>query len=131
MTKVLIVDEDTEVLRLLRVKLSAAGYEISRARDGQEAKNLAADVQPDVVVMELLFPDMDGLELMSFLQADRSSAPIMVVLSNQTEDTDIASAFAAGAADFVTKPFSPQALLERIRVNLIRAGLHSIDQNGE
>ena len=67
MNKILIVDEDNDVLRLLRVKLSAAGYETSQARDGKEALNLAEDQQPGIVIMETQLPGMDGLVLLSQL----------------------------------------------------------------
>jgi DNA-binding response OmpR family regulator len=122
MTKVLLVDEDTDVLRLLRVKLNGAGYETLRARDGQEALALAESGRPDLVVMELLLPDIDGGDLVARLQAG-ASAPRVIVLSVKNGDDDIAAALAAGAADYVTKPFSPQALIERIRVTQIRSGL--------
>lgn len=125
MTKILIVDEDTDVLRLLRVKLGGAGYEVSRARDGQEALSLAASVQPDVVVAETLLGDIDGLELVARLRQITAPAPIVIALSGQHSDEDIAAALVAGADDFVAKPFSPTGLLERIRVNVIRTGVAS------
>ncbi len=123
MTKILIVDEDNDVLRLLRIKLNGAGYEVAQARDGQEALALAEIEQPDLVITELLLPDVDGIDLLSRLGADKSSQPLTLVLSGKTADEEIAAALSAGAVDYVTKPFSPQGLLERIRVNLIRAGL--------
>ena len=123
MTRILIVDEDTDVLRLLEVKLKGAGYETSRARDGGEALTLAGTDQPDVILMELLLPDTDGVELISRLRNSVKPAPIVITLSTRTADEDIHAALASGAADYVTKPFSPQALLERIRVNLVMARL--------
>jgi two-component system KDP operon response regulator KdpE len=124
MTKILTVDEDTDVLRLLRIKLGAAGYEVVRARDGQEALAAAQpedDAAPDMIITELLLPDVDGVALLARLAA-LPSAPVLIALSARTDHATIAAALAAGAADYVTKPFSPQALLERIRLNLIRAG---------
>ena len=85
--------------------------------------SLAETEQPDLVITELLLPDMDGIDLLSRLGADKSSQPLTLVLSGKTADEEIAAALSAGAVDYVTKPFSPQGLLERIRVNLIRAGL--------
>jgi two-component system phosphate regulon response regulator PhoB len=126
MVNILLVDEDTDVLRLLQAKLGRAGYAISRARDGREAQALAAAVQPDVVVMELLLPDMDGLELLAHLHANSSAHPLTLILSSKMEDADIAAAFAAGAVDYITKPFSPQALLERIRVACIRENVPTV-----
>lgn len=121
MTKILIVDEDTDVLRLLRVKLTGAGYEVSLARDGKEALTLAEQGPPEVVVMELILPDIHGLELLTKLQAQMAPVPLVIVLTSEGAEEAIAKAFAAGAADYLTKPFSPQGLLERLRVNLIRA----------
>jgi DNA-binding response OmpR family regulator len=126
MTKILIVDEDTDVLRLLRVKLSGAGYEVSRAQDGQEALALAEAEQPELIVTELLLPDVDGIDLLSRLQSATAIRPLIVVLSGKTTDADIAAALSAGAVDYVTKPFSPQGLLERIRVNMIRTQLADV-----
>ena len=122
MVNILTVDEDTDVLRLLRIKLSAAGYTVTRARDGQEALAAAQpDDAPDVIITEMLLPDMDGVDVVRRLAA-LPSAPLVIVLSGEREDAAMAAAFAAGATDYVTKPFSPQGLLERVRVNLIRAG---------
>lgn len=128
MTKILIVDEDTDVLRLLRVKLSAAGYQTSQARDGKEALAVAESEHPDMVVMELLLPDMDGLALLSKIRKVHKPAPLILILSREAADEQIQSALSAGAADYLTKPFSPQVLLERLRVNQIRAGLVAVDQ---
>lgn len=123
MTRILIVDEDSDVLRLLRVKLGGAGYEVSRARDGQEALSLAVSTQPHVVVTETLLGDVDGMELVTRLRGAAVPAPLVIVLSGQQDDEAIAAVFAAGADDFVGKPFSPTGLLERIRVNMLRAGV--------
>ncbi len=123
MKRIMIVDEDTDVLRLLRVKLTGAGYAISRARDGKEALTLAAKDQPDIVVMELLLPDIGGYTLLTQLRTSVSPSPLIIILSREGTDADISAALSAGAADYLTKPFSPQVLLERIRVNVIQANL--------
>jgi DNA-binding response OmpR family regulator len=123
MTKILIVDEDNDVLRLLRIKLAGAGYEVIQARDGREALALAEIEQPDLVITEILLPDIDGIDLIARLGAVGKSLSLTLVLSDKTGDDDIAAALSAGAVDYVTKPFSPQGLLERIRINLIRVGL--------
>lgn len=122
MIKILIVDEDTDVLRLLRIKLNAAGYAVVRARDGQEALAALDQEAPDMVIMELLLPDVNGIGLIAQMAA-RPSAPQILVLSSRATDEAIAASLTLGASDYVTKPFSPQALLERIRVNLIRAAM--------
>ncbi|MCA9950423.1 MAG: response regulator transcription factor [Anaerolineales bacterium] len=131
MSRILIVDEDAAVRRLLRIKLKAAGYEISQARDGQEALALFKEMQPDIVIIEPILPDLDGITILSDMQSDTESIPVILVLSSQTADTHITHALQAGADDYVTKPFSPQALVERIRVNLIRAGLDASPAQGK
>lgn len=130
MTQILIVDEDTDVLRLLRIKLNGAGYDILRARDGAEALAHAAEQRPDLVVIEQLLPDMSGLELLESIEAILGPAAPVIVLSAESDDETIAALLSAGAADYVIKPFSPQALLERIRVNLIRAKLGAAVEEG-
>lgn len=123
MEKILIVDKDTDVLRLLRIKLTAAGYKVSLARDGKEARTMVERENPDLVLTELLLPDINGYAFLSQLIQETSSPPIVMVLSSQGTNEDISTALSKGAVDYITKPFSPQVLLERIRVNLIRANL--------
>ena len=123
MKKILIVDKDTDVLRLLRIKLTAAGYKVSLARDGKEARTMVERENPDLVLTELLLPDINGYAFLSQLIQETSSPPIVMVLSSQGTNEDISTALSKGAVDYITKPFSPQVLLERIRVNLIRANL--------
>ena len=110
------------MLRLLSIKLNAAGYVVTRARDGQEALAALAEEAPDVVITELLLPDVNGIALIAQIAA-RPSPPLILVLSSRDTDEAIAAALTLGAADYITKPFSPQGLLERIRVNLIRAAM--------
>lgn len=125
MTTVLIVDEDTSVLRLLDVKLSGAGFEVMRARDGSEALALAQAESPDVVVTEVLLPDIEQPDYLMLLRKTVPNA-LVLVLSSLHMDETIASALAIGADDFMSKPFSPLALLERLRVNLIRTRQNAI-----
>jgi two-component system KDP operon response regulator KdpE len=122
MTRILIVDEDTDVLRLLRIKLTNAGYEVLRARDSREALQIVAGQQPEVVLTELVLSDCDGMEFLEQLSLAAAS-PLVLALSSRNSDDAIAAALAAGADDYLSKPFSPQALLERLRVNLLRGGL--------
>ncbi|MCB0183862.1 MAG: response regulator transcription factor, partial [Caldilineaceae bacterium] len=113
-------------LRLLQVKLSRAGYTVSRARDGCEAQEVATSEQPHLVLMELLLPDTDGVELLGQLRTATPTPPLTLILSAKTEDAMIAAALTAGAVDYITKPFSPQGVLERIRIALIRASLLTV-----
>ena len=111
--KILIADDDPQLLRALRITLTAKGYEIITAADGEEAISLAADERPDVLLLDLGMPRFDGLDV---IQAIRgwSDAPILVV-SGRTGAGDKVEALDAGADDYVTKPFLVEELLARIR----------------
>lgn len=119
--KILTVDSDAEVLRLLDIRLKKAGYEVIAANNGSDALGLAQTEAPAVVITRVRLPGMDGLALTRRLKA-LPHPPLVILLTMLTGDQDIVNAFAAGADDFMTKPFSPLVLLERIRVNLIRTG---------
>jgi len=114
MTKVLIVDDEAQLLRALRINLKARGYEVTTADDGVSALAVAARVRPDVVILDLGLPDMDGVEVIHGLRG-WSAVPI-VVLSGRSESGDKVDALDAGADDYVTKPFGMEELLARLRV---------------
>lgn len=111
--KILIVDDDPQILRALRITLTVKGYEVLSAADGARAVAVAVDEHPDVYLVDLGMPHLDGLAV---IQAVRgwSSAPILVV-SGRTGSSDKVQALDAGADDYVTKPFSIDELLARIR----------------
>ena len=119
-TKILIVDSDAEVRRLLDIRLKKAGYQVVLTGDGHEALQLAQTEQPEVVITRVRLPGLDGLALTRRLKA-QPHPPLVILLTMLTRDQDITAGFAAGIDDYMTKPFSPLVLLERIRVNLIRA----------
>ncbi|MEU8006158.1 response regulator [Catellatospora sp. NPDC049111] len=113
MTKVLIVDDEPQILRALRINLRARGYEIEVAGDGASALRVASAYHPDVLVLDLGLPDMDGIDVIRGLRG-WSAVPI-VVLSGRTGSEDKVQALDAGADDYVTKPFGVDELLARIR----------------
>jgi two-component system KDP operon response regulator KdpE len=113
MTRVLIVDDEPQILRALRINLHARGYEVHTAVDGAQALHVAASAHPDLMVLDLGLPDMDGVEIIRKL---REWTPIpIVVLSGRADSRDKVDALDAGADDYVTKPFSVDELLARIR----------------
>jgi len=118
-TKVLVVDDEPQIVRALRINLSARGYEVSTAASGQEALQVAAAVRPDVVVLDLGLPDIDGATVIEGLRG-WTSVPI-IVLSARTDSGDKVSALDAGADDYVTKPFGMDELLARLRAAVRRA----------
>ena len=118
MTKVLIVEDEPMLVRTLRISLEAQGYEVFTASGGIGALTTASRVLPDMVVLDLELPDMDGLEVLAGLRG-RSSVPV-IVLSGRTDPAIRVNALKAGADDYITKPFSPDELLARIRAAGVR-----------
>ncbi len=110
MTRVLVVDDEPQLLRVLRVHLQARGYEVDAAADGRSALELAAQSLPDVVVLDLGLPDVSGVEVIAGLRG-WTQVPI-IILSVHDQEADKITALDAGADDYVTKPFS-MALLTR------------------
>jgi two-component system, OmpR family, KDP operon response regulator KdpE len=119
MTRVLIVDDDTQLLRALRINLTARGYTIITAAEGRTALRAAADRQPDVIVLDLGLPDLDGTDVITQLRTF-TQAPI-IVLSARTDSTDKVQALDRGADDYVTKPFGVDELMARLRAAVRRA----------
>jgi two-component system KDP operon response regulator KdpE len=118
-TRVLVVDDEPQIVRALRINLSARGYEVSTAATGQEALKVAASARPDVVVLDLGLPDIDGTTVIEGLRG-WTSVPI-IVLSARVDSGDKVSALDAGADDYVTKPFGMDELLARLRAAVRRA----------
>jgi two-component system KDP operon response regulator KdpE len=116
---VLVVDDETQIRRLLRVCLEAAGYRVEEAASGQEGITQAAQRRPDVVVLDLGLPDLDGVSVLKRLR-EWSQVPV-VVLSVRDREEDKIAALDNGADDYVTKPFSTGELLARLRVALRHA----------
>jgi two-component system, OmpR family, KDP operon response regulator KdpE len=112
-TRVLVVDDEPQILRALRINLRVRHYEVSVAADGAQALAEAARHPPDVVILDLGLPDLDGVEVIQGLRG-WTSAPI-IVLSGRADSTDKVEALDAGADDYVTKPFAMDELLARIR----------------
>jgi two-component system, OmpR family, alkaline phosphatase synthesis response regulator PhoP len=110
MSKVLIVDDEPDVLLLLRVNLEASGYETVLAADGETALTRIDDSVPDLVLLDIMMPVMDGWGVLRAL-ADRADAPRVVVVSAKSSDRDVVRALTSGALDYVTKPFDPDDLI--------------------
>ena len=113
MTRILIVDDEPQILRALRINLTARQYDVHVAADGAEALRTAASARPDLIVLDLGLPDIDGVQVIREL---RTWTPVpIVVLSGRADSRDKVDALDAGADDYVTKPFSIDELLARIR----------------
>jgi two-component system KDP operon response regulator KdpE len=117
--RVLVVDVQPQIVRALSTNLRERGYEVDAAGDGEAALRLAADHRPDIVVLDLGLPGMDGIEVVRGLRA-WTSVPV-IVLSVRDGERDKVAALDAGADDYVTKPFGMDELLARLRAALRRA----------
>jgi two-component system alkaline phosphatase synthesis response regulator PhoP len=116
--KVLVVDDDVKTVELVRLYLDRDGYQVLTAYDGVEALRLARESYPDLIVLDLMLPDIDGLELCRTLRRE-SDVPI-IMLTARTTDQDKLTGLDLGADDYVTKPFSPKELAARVRAVLRR-----------
>jgi len=117
--RILVIDDEKQIRRLLKVSLSEHGYEVEDAPSGQEGLAQAVTYKPDLVLLDLGLPDMDGLEVIRHLR-EWSKVPA-IILSVRESEGDKISALDAGADDYVTKPFGMGELLARIRAALRHA----------
>ena len=113
MSRILVVDDEPQILRALRINLRVRDYEVITAATGAEALQQASQHPPDLVILDLGLPDLDGVEVIHGLRG-WTSAPI-IVLSGRADSTDKVEALDAGADDYVTKPFGMEELLARMR----------------
>ena len=120
MTGILIVDDDRQLLRALRINFTARGYQVLLAPDGATGLALAGKHRPDLVVVDLGLPDIDGIEVVTGIRG-WSGVPIIVLSARHAEQAKV-NALDAGADDYVTKPFGIDELLARVRAALRRAG---------
>jgi two-component system alkaline phosphatase synthesis response regulator PhoP len=111
--KILVVDDDAKIVELVKLYLNRDGYVVITAFDGKEALRLARESHPDLIVLDIMLPGMNGLEICRALRAE-SSVPI-ILLTAKTTEADRISGLDLGADDYVTKPFSPKELAARVR----------------
>ena len=125
MTRVLVVDDEPQILRALRINLRVREYEVHVAATGAEALQMASRYPPDLVILDLGLPDLDGVEVIQGLRG-WTKAPI-IVLSGRADSTDKVEALDAGADDYITKPFGVEELLARMRAAVRRTGVAAED----
>jgi len=116
--RVLVVDDDAKTMELVKLYLNRDGYKVLTAYDGVEALRLAREAHPDLIVLDLMLPGIDGLEVCRTLRGE-SDVPI-IMLTARTTDEDKLTGLGLGADDYVTKPFSPRELAARVRAVLRR-----------
>jgi two-component system phosphate regulon response regulator PhoB len=118
---ILVVDDEENILELVRFNLSKEGYRVACAATGEEALKGARAQSPDLIVLDLMLPGLDGLEVCKILKRDAKTERIpIVMLTAKGEESDIVTGLELGADDYVTKPFSPKVLIARIRAVLRR-----------
>jgi DNA-binding response OmpR family regulator len=117
--KVVIADDDPDIRRLVQITVSNAGCDVTVASDGEQALELIRQAPPDLVILDVLMPRMDGWEVARELKADpvTQGIPIMF-LTSRGQEHDVLEGFSSGAADYMVKPFSPRELQVRVRAVL-------------
>ncbi|HUV62499.1 MAG TPA: response regulator transcription factor [Sedimentisphaerales bacterium] len=119
---ILVVDDEEDVLELVRYNLDRSGYHVETATSGEEALAKARRKLPDLVILDLMLPGMDGLDVCKKLKNDAKTEGLpIIVLTAKSEESDIVTGLELGADDYVTKPFSPKVLIARVRRILRRA----------
>jgi two-component system phosphate regulon response regulator PhoB len=113
---ILIVDDEEDVLELVRYNLQKEGYRTETATSGEEVLKKARSILPDLIILDLMLPGIDGLQVCKNLKGDTKTQSIpIIMLTAKGEDTDIVAGLELGAEDYVTKPFSPKVLIARVR----------------
>ncbi len=121
-TKILIVEDETAIREMIAFHLSRAGYVTLEAENCKDARELLADKQPDLALVDWMLPDMSGLELVRMLKRDRANDDLAIImLTARADEYDKVAGLEGGADDYITKPFSPRELVARIQAVLRRA----------
>ena len=120
--KILCVDDEPDILEILKYNLSSEGYDVSTAKDGKSALKIANDKVPNVIIMDIMMPNMDGIEACEALRAnDRFNDTLIMFLTARGEDYSHIAAYEAGADDYVTKPVKPKILVSKVKGLLRRS----------
>ena len=123
--KILVVDDEIYIVHILDFSLGMEGYEVLTALDGEQALEKARAEKPDLIVLDIMMPKLDGYETCKLLKSDESTRGIPVILlSAKGRNVDQKIGFEVGADDYITKPFSPRKLVERINAILGQTNSH-------
>jgi len=129
---ILIVEDEEDILALIHYNLTREGYKVLTATSGEQGVKLACEHQPDLVILDLMLPGIDGLQVCRELkQRDNTRHIAVIMLTAKGEEADIVTGLELGAADYVTKPFSPRVLLARIKAVLRRSEQAPADPESE
>ncbi len=127
-TKILVIDDEQSILDLVTAYLGNEGYEFRTAMDGPSGLKAARVFKPDLIVLDIMLPGMDGIELLSRLR--RESDVYVIMLTAKSEETDKIVGLSVGADDYLTKPFSPRELVSRVRAVLRRTESSGVSTHG-
>jgi DNA-binding response OmpR family regulator len=126
--KVLAVDDEPDVLGLVETKLQKAGFQVSIASNGQEAVDKALREKPDLILLDVMLPKLDGLSACTRIKQEMGEdAPIIILLTARGQEADVVEGLSCGADDYMVKPFAPRELVARVNVALIKAGKSNAD----
>ena len=120
--KVLIVDDEKAIVDILKYNLQKNEFETAEAYDGAEALRLARETDPDIILLDIVMPNMDGFEVCKALRDDGNNVPI-IMLTAREDETDKVFGLEIGADDYITKPFSIRELMARVRANIRRVAV--------
>jgi len=124
--KILCVDDEPDILEILKYNLSNEGYQISTAKDGKIAVKKAKETHPNLIIMDIMMPNMDGIEACEILRSDEGfNDTLIMFLTARGEDYSYVAAYEAGADDYVTKPVKPKILLSKVKGLLRRSKKYS------
>lgn len=118
--KILVVDDESNILDVVELYLLREGYKVLRAADGATALSLYAEQKPDLVLLDIMLPQIDGMEVLRRLRAQGPQAAPVILLTAKSQEEDKLSGLETGADDYITKPFSPRELVARVKVALRR-----------
>ncbi len=130
--KILIVDDDATMVNLLSTILEIDGFETHRALSGREAFDMLSGMVPDMVLLDIMMPEMDGFEVLARLRDDPATKKLpIIMLTARTDDKDIFEGWRRGADEYVTKPFDPHELVEIIRTVLSRSMEERLEERAQ
>jgi DNA-binding response OmpR family regulator len=128
MDKILVVEDDIKTANLIRLYLRQSGYKVEVANDGYTGLDLSRSMQPDLIILDLMLPNLDGLDICRLLRLE-SSVPIIILTAKATEE-DVLRGLELGADDYIAKPFSPREVVARVKTVLRRVQEHNLN-NGQ
>jgi len=130
--RIVVIEDEADILEVLQYNLTREGYRVASSRDGEEGLQRVRDENPDLVLLDLMLPGLDGIEICRRLKADPTTSAIPIVMvTAKGEESDVVLGLQMGADDYVAKPFSPRELMARIKAVLRRGQLKEERSSGE